>query len=109
MSDLLARAQAALKKAEQDTLNWPGPCHQCKYWKSWLGGVSNFDYCTNELARLETFTPHGGYDVKLPECANVRSQKGMCGPEGKLFEPKTTAVIAKNIAKKGFWAWLLGK
>ncbi len=103
MSDRLDMARQALAQAEKDTENWPGPCHKCKHWRQWMvfQGVSDWDYCANDLARLKTFTAHGGYDVKLPECKSVRATYGLCGPEGRLFEPKTTV--------KGFFAKLFGR
>ena len=107
MTDRLEMARQALAQAEKDTENWPGPCHECVHWKAYLslGGVSEWDHCTNDLARLKTFTAHGGYDSKLPDCRDVRGRFGLCGPEGKLFEPK----LSTKIKAKGFWATLFGK
>jgi hypothetical protein len=107
MTDRLEMARKALEQAERDTENWAGPCHQCKYRKAWMIGSDRleWDYCTNELARLKTFTPSTGFDGKPPECRVVRSPGGLCGPEGQLFEPK----LSTQIQKKGFWATILGR
>lgn len=110
MVDRLEMARKALETAEKQTANWPGPCHECRYWRSLHHGssisndkVTEWDTCANELALLETFTPHTGYSGDRPKVSRVRNDYGLCGPEGKLFQAHETSPL-----KRGFWSKLFG-
>lgn len=78
------------------TINWRGPCMDCKFWQSMHGAdpsyrkrktYTDFDVCTNELIVLDSFSPHQGFLIKKPQCDRARSDKGLCGPDGAFFEP----------------------
>lgn len=96
MSEHLAKAQEALERAMANTVNWRGPCTECRFWESMHGKDSryrrekvytNHDVCTNELIVLDGFSPHQGFLIRKPPCDTARSQRGLCGHDGAFFEP----------------------
>lgn len=108
MVDRVAMAREAIDRAAALTVNWKGPCHECKSFKQHYGSfISDEDKCLNSVVRMEIFTPHGGFDLNLPTCRNARMDDGLCGPDGELFEPLNPPVDETQ-RKKSFLEKIFG-
>lgn len=83
----LVRAELDRKTALARLAGTSPICRECQFERG--------DSCGNPALTEASFEPHTGQfnersNVKL---ADARSDKGLCGPEGLLFDPKPPAEI----------------
>jgi hypothetical protein len=107
----LARASEALEQAHARLDHWAGPCNECKFFRSRFFGLNGqnarqrhepkpYDKCHNALVMAQELDNVAGFQPV--DCGDARSRRGVCGPDGELFEEYVPEQA------KSFWALLFG-
>ncbi len=78
--------QLALESLRKRTAEWRGPCRECKHFRPYLR--DEYSKCGHPVEHALGFSAHGGFGTTLPECRSQRAERGRCGPNGKMFEPR---------------------